>query len=55
MTREIVIASKNKGKIREIRQIYAELPVSIVEQADAVDDLAADQHAVRTQADALVV
>lgn len=34
MTREIVIASKNKGKIREIRQIYADLPVAIVEQAD---------------------
>jgi XTP/dITP diphosphohydrolase len=37
VTREIVIASKNKGKIREIRQIYAELPVSIVEQADLPD------------------
>jgi XTP/dITP diphosphohydrolase len=34
MTREIVIASKNKGKIREIRQIYADLPVSVVEVAD---------------------
>ena len=31
MTREIVIASKNKGKIREIRQIYADLPVTILE------------------------
>lgn len=31
MTREIVIASKNKGKIREIRQIYSDLPVSVVE------------------------
>ena len=39
MTREIVIASKNQGKIREIRQIYAELPVSIVEQADLPDVL----------------
>jgi len=37
VTREIVIASKNKGKIREIRQIYADLPVSIVEQADLPD------------------
>jgi len=34
VTREIVIASKNKGKIREIRQIYADLPVSIVELPD---------------------
>jgi XTP/dITP diphosphohydrolase len=32
--REIVIASKNKGKIREIRQIYADLPVAIVEHPD---------------------
>jgi XTP/dITP diphosphohydrolase len=41
MPREIVIASKNKGKIREIREIYADLPVSIVEQAglpDVVED-----------------
>lgn len=37
MTREIVIASKNKGKIREIRQIYADLPVSIVEHPDLPD------------------
>ena len=37
MTREIVIASKNKGKIREIRQIYADLPVAILEQADLPD------------------
>jgi XTP/dITP diphosphohydrolase len=37
VTREIVIASKNKGKIREIRQIYADLPVAIVEQADLPD------------------
>ena len=37
MTRELVIASKNKGKIREIRQIYADLPVAIVEQADLPD------------------
>jgi XTP/dITP diphosphohydrolase len=34
VTREIVIASKNKGKIREIREIYADLPVSIVEHPD---------------------
>ena len=37
MTREIIIASKNKGKIREIRQIYADLPVAILEQADLPD------------------
>jgi XTP/dITP diphosphohydrolase len=37
VTREIVIASKNKGKIREIRQIYADLPVAIVEQPDLPD------------------
>ena len=30
MTRDIVIASKNSGKIREIRQIFADLPVSVV-------------------------
>jgi XTP/dITP diphosphohydrolase len=34
VTREIVIASKNKGKIREIRQIYADLPIAIVEHPD---------------------
>ena len=34
MSREIVIASKNRGKIREIRQIYADLPVTIVELPD---------------------
>jgi XTP/dITP diphosphohydrolase len=37
VTREIVIASKNKGKIREIRQIYADLPVAIVELPDLPD------------------
>jgi XTP/dITP diphosphohydrolase len=37
VTREIVIASKNKGKIREIRQIYADLPVAIVEHPDLPD------------------
>jgi XTP/dITP diphosphohydrolase len=37
VTQEIVIASKNKGKIREIRQIYADLPVSVVEVADLPD------------------
>jgi len=37
VTRELLIASKNKGKIREIRQIYADLPVAIVEQADLPD------------------
>jgi XTP/dITP diphosphohydrolase len=34
VTRELVIASKNRGKIREIRQIYADLPLAIVEIAD---------------------
>jgi XTP/dITP diphosphohydrolase len=34
VTRELVIASKNKGKIREIRQIYADLPVTVVELPD---------------------
>jgi len=41
MTQELVIASKNKGKIREIRQICADLPVSVVEVAllpDVVED-----------------
>jgi XTP/dITP diphosphohydrolase len=37
VTREIVIASKNQGKIREIRQIYADLPVSVVEVPDLPD------------------
>lgn len=37
MPQELVIASKNKGKIREIRQIYADLPVAIVEVADLPD------------------
>lgn len=37
MPREIVIASKNKGKIREIRQIYADLPVTVVEVSDLPD------------------
>jgi XTP/dITP diphosphohydrolase len=37
MTREIVIASKNKGKIREIREIYADLPVTVVEVTDLPD------------------
>jgi XTP/dITP diphosphohydrolase len=31
MPREIVVASKNPGKIREIRQICADLPVAVVE------------------------
>lgn len=34
MSRELVIASKNKGKIREIRQIYADLPVTVLELPD---------------------
>lgn len=37
MPQELVIASKNKGKIREIRQIYADLPVAVVELADQPD------------------
>jgi XTP/dITP diphosphohydrolase len=28
---DLVIASKNKGKIREIREIYAALPIAVVE------------------------
>jgi XTP/dITP diphosphohydrolase len=41
MSRELVIASKNKGKIREIRQIYSDLPVTVVElpdQPEVVED-----------------
>ena len=34
MTRELVIASKNKGKIREIREIYADLPLAVIEARD---------------------
>jgi len=34
MSRELVIASKNKGKIREIREITADLPLTVVELAD---------------------
>jgi len=37
MPQELVIASKNQGKIREIRQIYADLPISVVEVADLPD------------------
>jgi len=37
MPQELVIASKNQGKIREIRQIYADLPVTVVEVADLPD------------------
>jgi XTP/dITP diphosphohydrolase len=37
MTRELVIASKNRGKVREIRQIYADLPVAVVELPDLPD------------------
>jgi XTP/dITP diphosphohydrolase len=33
VNRPLVIASRNAGKIREIRQIYTDLPVSIVEGA----------------------
>jgi XTP/dITP diphosphohydrolase len=32
--REIVIASKNQGKIREIRQIYSDLPLRVIEVPD---------------------
>jgi len=37
MPRELVIASNNKGKIREIRQIYSDLPVNVIEVADLPD------------------
>jgi len=40
-SQEIVIASKNKNKIREIREIYIDLPVSIIElpnQPEVVED-----------------
>lgn len=37
MTREIVIASKNAGKIREIRQIYSDLPVLVLEVPDLAE------------------
>src|SRR5262249_15503350 len=37
VSRELVIASKNKGKIREIREIYADLPLTVVEVADLPD------------------
>jgi XTP/dITP diphosphohydrolase len=39
--RDLVIASKNKGKIREIRQIFADLPLRVVDDAalpDVVED-----------------
>lgn len=41
MPQELVIASKNKGKIREIRQIYADLPMTVLElpgQPEVVED-----------------
>ena len=41
MSRDLVIASKNKGKIREIRQIFADLPLKVVDDAalpDVVED-----------------
>lgn len=37
MTRDLVIASKNAGKIREIRQIFADLPVRVVTLPDLPD------------------
>ena len=38
MTREIVIASRNKGKIAEILQIFADLPFRLHSLADFPDD-----------------
>jgi XTP/dITP diphosphohydrolase len=41
VSRELVIASKNPGKIREIRAIFADLPVAVVEVPglpDVVED-----------------
>src|SRR5687767_10226606 len=35
--RDLVIASKNKGKIREIQQIFADLPVRVVSLPDLPD------------------
>lgn len=37
MTREIVVASRNKGKIREIQQILSDLPARIVTVPDLPD------------------
>jgi XTP/dITP diphosphohydrolase len=37
----LVIASKNKGKIREIRQIFADLPLRVVD-VDALPDVVED-------------
>jgi len=34
VTQELVIASRNKGKIREIREIYADLPFAVIEVQD---------------------
>jgi XTP/dITP diphosphohydrolase len=41
LTRDLVIASKNKGKIREIRQIFADLPLRVVD-VDALPDVVED-------------
>jgi XTP/dITP diphosphohydrolase len=41
MPQELVIASKNPGKIREIRKIYADLPVLIL-QVDDLPDVTED-------------
>lgn len=41
MSVDLVIASKNKGKIREIRQIFADLPLRVVD-VDALPDVVED-------------
>jgi XTP/dITP diphosphohydrolase len=43
MPQEIVIASKNAGKIREIRQIFADLPVSVI-TIDHLPEVVEDGH-----------
>ena len=37
MTHEIIIASRNAGKIREIQQIFADLPAHFVTRPDLPD------------------
>lgn len=49
MTRDLVIASKNQGKIREIRQIFAALPLRVVE-AQALPDVVEDGDSFRANA-----
>lgn len=41
MSVDLVIASKNKGKIREIREIFADLPLRVVD-VDALPDVVED-------------